>query len=121
MVNTILVVDDDAMNREVMEAFLEIEGYEVILASNGAQGLNKFRENPPDLIILDVRLPDMLGYDVCKQIKATHPHIPIMIVTGFEADDERENGIAAGADAFLSRPFGGDILIEYVNKLLQAT
>lgn len=119
MSKNILVIDDDAMNREVMEAFLEIEGYNVILASNGKQGLSHIQPIAPNLIILDVRLPDISGYDVCRQIRNTHPTLPIMIITGFSADEVRENAFAAGATDLLPRPFSGDELLNHVKDLLQ--
>ena len=119
MTKSILVIDDDAMNREVMEAFLEIEGYRVILASNGKQGISHLQTASPDLIILDVRLPDISGYEVCRQIRTTQPTLPIIIVTGFDADDVKDTVFAAGATDFLPRPFGGDDLINRVKSLLQ--
>ena len=65
----ILVIDDDAMNREVMEAFLLSEGYEVLLASDGQKGLDFAHQYQPNAIILDVRMPDMSGYSVCEKLK----------------------------------------------------
>ncbi|MGB1289031.1 MAG: response regulator, partial [Aggregatilineales bacterium] len=105
----ILVVDDDAMNREVMEAFLMTEDYHIDLAHSGKQALRLLSAFTPDLIILDVNMPDMNGYEVCRRIRAekqlSTPRI--MIVTGYKMEDEFEKGQAAGADAFLSRPFDG--------------
>ncbi len=117
---TILVVDDDAMNREVMEAFLIAESYQVLLAHNGTEGLELARRHLPDLILLDVRMPDISGYDVCAELKAQPPtqRIPIMLVTGFDAPEDRKLGVAAGADDFLSRPFNGEQLLQRVARLL---
>jgi two-component system, cell cycle response regulator len=116
----ILVVDDDAMNREVMEAFLSLESYDVLLASNGNQGLSLAEQTKPNLIILDVRLPDILGYEVCEILKqkADTRSIPILMVTGFDAKEDRERALQVGVDDFLSRPFDGEALIEHVNRLL---
>jgi DNA-binding response OmpR family regulator len=116
----ILVVDDDAMNREVMEAFLSLESYEVLLANNGTQGLALAEQKKPNLIILDVRLPDILGYKVCETLKqkADTQAIPVLMVTGFDAKEDRERAIAAGVDDFLSRPFDGEDLIQRVKQLL---
>ena len=116
----ILVVDDDAMNREVMEAFLGLESYEVLLASTGAQGLSVAEQTKPNLIILDVRLPDILGYKVCEILKqkADTQSIPVLMVTGFDAKEDRARALEAGVDDFLSRPFEGDTLIERVKLLL---
>jgi two-component system cell cycle response regulator len=116
----ILVVDDDAMNREVMEAFLSLESYEVLLANNGTQGLALAEQKSPNLIILDVRLPDILGYKVCETLKqkAETKAIPVLMVTGFDAKEDRDRAITAGVDDFLSRPFDGEDLIQRVKQLL---
>lgn len=116
----VLVVDDDAMNREVMEAFLLSEGYAVLLASSGEQGLAFALEHLPNAIILDVRMPDMSGYDVCEQLKNddTTRDIPIMIMTGFDAKEDFERGKAVGADEFLTRPFDGDVLLSRIHNMI---
>ena len=117
----ILVADDDAMNREIMEAFLSAENYEVALANNGISALQKASAIQPDLIILDVKMPDMTGYEVCKQLRndTTTRDIAIMMVTGFDAKEDREKALRAGADIFFPRPFEGEALIMQVSQLLQ--
>lgn len=117
---TVLVIDDDAMNREVMEAFLTSEDYIVMLAVNGRQGISSAEEAQPDAIILDVRMPDISGYDVCAYLKQqdTTKHIPIMIVSGFDATEDFEYGKSVGADEFLTRPFDGDDMLARVRKLV---
>lgn len=120
---TILVIDDDAMNREVMEAFLASENYGVLLANNGRRGLETAHTNQPDLIILDLKMPDMDGFTVCEQLKSspdTH-HIPVLIVTGFDSPKDQANIMAAGADGFLPRPFKGMDLLDTVSVLLSAS
>lgn len=116
----ILVVDDDAMNREVMEAFLSLERYEVLLAHNAQEGLLLAEQKKPHLIILDVRMPDMLGYEVCEILKRkpSTSAIPVLMVTGFDAREDRERAVQAGVDDFLSRPFEGETLLEHVKDLL---
>lgn len=116
----VLVIDDDAMNREVMEAFLLSEDYDVLLASNGQKGLDLAFEHHPSAIILDVRMPDMSGYAVCEQLKKddTTKDIPIMIMTGFDAKEDFERGKAVGADEFLTRPFDGDDLLARIHNLI---
>ena len=117
----ILVADDDAMNREIMEAFLSAENYEVALANNGTSALQKASAIQPDLIILDVKMPDMTGYEVCKQLRndTNTRDIAIMMVTGFDAKEDREQALRAGANVFFPRPFEGEALITQVGKLLQ--
>lgn len=116
----ILVIDDDAMNREVMEAFLSSENYTVYLASSGEAGIEAAEKHLPDAIILDVRMPDMSGYDVCSHLKnqASTQAIPIMIVTGFDDRKDFERGKEVGADEFLTRPFDGDDLLNRVAKMV---
>lgn len=117
---TILVIDDDAMNREVMEAFLTAESYQVLLAHNGTEGLQLAKQHRPDLILLDVRMPDLSGYEVCTTLKKQPPtqSIPVMLVTGFDAPEDRRLGAQAGADDFLTRPFSGEQLLQRVANLL---
>ena len=122
MVTTrILVVDDDAMNREIMEAYLLMEQYEVALANNGRQALKLVPEFKPALVILDVNMPDMNGYEVCRRLRAdaSLTHLRIMIITGYSDKDEQQKGLAAGADAFLTRPFDGDVLLAQIRRLLE--
>lgn len=116
----ILVVDDDDMNRELMEAFLASENYTVALAHSGKVALQMASELHPDLVILDVRMPDMSGYEVCQQLKSEPQTqaIAVIIVTGFDGREDRERAAEVGADAFVSRPFGADELIERVRDLL---
>lgn len=115
----ILVVDDDAMNREVMEAFLRSENYDVKLAYDGKHGISLATEWQPNLIILDVRMPDMTGYEVCEKLKSQSEtaHIPIMIVSGFDAKEDRLRGQEVGASDFITRPFDADDLLKRVSHL----
>lgn len=120
--NTILVVDDDAMNREVMEAFLESAGYRVLLANNGKRGFEQATQHKPQLIVLDVKMPDMDGYEVCLMLKSKPEtqHIPVMIVTGFNSQEDLRRSQEVGAEGFISRPFKGDDFIDNVSRLIEA-
>lgn len=117
----ILVVDDDAMNREVLEAFLMLENYQVCLASGVAQAEEWLRDATPALIISDLRMPGEDGLTWCRRLKssAVTRHIPVLLITGFDSDADRQASTEAGADAFLARPFGGEDLIGKVRRLLQ--
>jgi CheY-like chemotaxis protein len=119
----VMVVDDDDMNREIIEAFLVSEGYEVVLAHNGRQALTLLQAQRPALVLLDVRMPDMNGYEVCQQIKGNPQtrQIPVVMVTGYDSDEEKQRGQQAGTDAFMSRPFDGDDLLSLVNSLIDAS
>lgn len=119
----VLVVDDDALNREVLEAFLTLANYPVRLAHNGASALKQIAQATPDLVILDVKMPDMNGYELCQRIKSNPQtqHIKILLLTAFDGPQERQTGLAAGADAYMTRPFDGEDLIRKVQQLLPLT
>jgi DNA-binding response OmpR family regulator len=112
-----MVVDDDVMNREVMEAFLTFEHFQVILANNGHRALECLNQDMPNLIILDLRMPDMNGAEVCRIIKSRFS-IPVFIITGMDSPQERAECKAAGADEFIPRPFEVDMLISRIKMYL---
>ena len=117
----ILVADDDDLNREVMEAFLISENYRVHLAHDGQHTLKLTQSNLPDLILLDVNMPDMTGYEVCRVLRQNPSTvgIPIVIVTGYNTAQDRAESMAAGANVFLPRPFTATRLLEVVADLLK--
>lgn len=103
---TVLVVDDNESNRALAEAALEDEGYDVVLASNGAEGIAQFVATQPDCILLDVRMPDLDGMEVCARIRAM-PHgaeTPIVFLTALRDVETFDKAILAGADDFLTKP-----------------
>jgi class 3 adenylate cyclase len=102
----VLIVDDDEANRTLLRDPLETHGYEIVEADNGEQALRKVEQRPPDVILLDVMMPHMDGFEVCRRLKKdprTSP-IPILIVTALSERMERLMGIAAGASDFLTKP-----------------
>ena len=102
----VLVVDDEEANRTLLRDPLETHGYEIVEAENGEQALQKVAQRPPDVILLDVMMPRMDGFEVCRRLKndARTAHIPILMVTALSERMERMMGIAAGASDFLSKP-----------------
>jgi len=102
----ILVVDDEERNQRLMEAMLIPLGYDVILAQNGEEALEKVRENPPDLILLDIMMPGMDGFKVAKKLKEEEETriIPIVMVTALKETQDRIKALESGADDFLSKP-----------------
>ncbi len=117
----ILVVDDDWMNREVMEAHLMGANYDVIVAHNGAKALELAQATPPDLILLDVRMQGMNGYDVCRQLKIDDAtkFSPVVMVTALESEEDKLEAINAGADDFISKPFTALMMLTRVKNLLR--
>ena len=100
----VLVVDDDATIREVVDAFLSEEGYEVVTAPDGAAALARVRERPPGLILLDMRMPVMDGWAFARAYRrAPGPHAPIVVLTA--AREAAERAAAIGADGVLGKPF----------------
>lgn len=102
----VLVVDDEEQNRTLLRDPLEARGYEVAEAVNGAEALHKIAMRPPDVILLDVMMPQMDGFEVCRRLKTDSrtAHIPVLMVTALAERKERLMGIAVGANDFLNKP-----------------
>jgi len=103
---SVLVVDDEEQNRTLLHDSLEAHGYEITEAANGLEALERVAERLPDVILLDVMMPQMDGFEVCRRLKQ-HPitaHVPILMVTALSERKERLMGIAAGANDFLNKP-----------------
>jgi len=107
MTSTILIVDDESAGRDTIEAILVSEGYHLEMADNGIQALEKTRELLPDVILLDVMMPGMSGFDVCRIIRSEYKiaEIPIIMITALDDHESMLNGLKAGADDFITKPF----------------
>jgi DNA-binding response OmpR family regulator len=103
----ILIVDDEADLVSVLRFGLEVEGFEVIEAADGEDGLRKARDERPDLMVLDLMLPKLDGYKVCRALKFDERYkaIPIMILSARSGDQDRRLAMDMGADAFISKPY----------------
>ena len=120
MAGKILVVDDDAANRELLEEFLVAEGLEVVTAPDGRSSLEAFARLAPDLVLLDVNMPFVDGFEVCRRLKSNPDTrlTPVVLVTALSATDDRVRGIKVGADGFLSKPVDHSELLAHVRSLL---
>ncbi|MHC5740795.1 MAG: hybrid sensor histidine kinase/response regulator [Nostoc sp.] len=116
----ILAVDDTQDNLILVQAILESEGYEIDLASDGIKALRKIEQSPPDLILLDVMMPGIDGYEVTRRIRKNPAisYIPILLITAFHQSSVVE-GLDAGADDFIRKPFDTDELLARVRSLLR--
>ena len=121
MTARILVVDDQPLNVKLLDAKLTAEYYDVITATDGVEALAKAAEVQPDIVLLDVMMPGMDGYEVCERLKADPAllHIPVVMVTALDAPADRIRGIDAGADDFLSKPINDVALFSRVRSLLR--
>jgi CheY-like chemotaxis protein len=116
----ILVADDELIGRQLLEAILFPEGYEIIFAEDGEKALNAANKYLPDFILLDVMMPKMDGFEVCKRIREQKDtaHIPVFLITALDDRDSRIRGIDAGADDYISKPFDR---IEILAKIKNST
>jgi len=117
----ILVVDDQVQNIELLEAHLVPQGYEIIMAASGEEALEKLAGNRIDLVLLDVMMPGMDGFEVTRRIRRdeTHRLLPIILVTALRESEDRVKGIEAGCDDFISKPFDKQELLARVRSLLK--
>ncbi len=105
--STILIVDDELVSRYTVEVLLSTEGYKLEFAKNGEEGLKKAIELSPDLMLLDVMMPGMDGFEVCQRLRADHrlAELPVVMVTALDDRESRLRGIESGADDFMSKPY----------------
>jgi len=117
----VLVVDDEPNSRLLLKTYLSSAGYDVITASTGEEALEIASKLTPSVIILDIMLPKISGYDVCKKLKSskTTGFIPVILVTALRGTQERVQGTEAGADDFISKPFNRVELLTRVKSLLR--
>lgn len=116
----ILLVEDDLDLQKILAMRLEINGYNVSTASDGELGLEKAKEAKPDLIILDLMLPKMNGYEVCQMLKFDEEHhdTPVVITSSLHMESERTKAIEAGADAYFLKPVDLELLLVKIKRLL---
>lgn len=116
----VLIVDDEKVIREVLEAYFVKEGWKVLFASNGVEGLKQVEEQSPDLIVLDLILPDISGEEVCRLVRKDS-NIPILMLTAKSAEDDLINGLVIGADDYVTKPFSPREIIVRVRALIRTT
>jgi len=115
---TILIADDDASIRELARMYLEKEGYRVETAVNGVQALAKIKELDPALLVLDLMMPEMDGWEVCRRVRAAG-NLPILMLTARDDDVDKIVGLEMGADDYLTKPFNPRELVARVRAILR--
>ena len=117
----ILVVDDTPANVKLLVDLLGARGYTAVAASSGEQALARIAEQPPDLVLLDIMMPGLSGYDVCRRIRATEATalLPVVLCTSLDPKQERINGIEAGADDFIPKPISLKPFLTTVARFLK--
>jgi len=118
----ILLVEDEKDMAYAVSLQLEAKGYEIIIACDGQEGLNKARAENPDLVILDLMLPKIDGYKVCRMLKFDNKYkdIPVILFTARAQDSDRKTGREVGADAYITKPFEPKELLDKIRELLKA-
>ncbi|MBS4026575.1 MAG: response regulator transcription factor [Clostridia bacterium] len=116
----IFIVDDEQLIIDVLQAYLEREGYEVYSANNGAEALKKIKEQKPDFLILDLMLPDISGEEICRQVRG-FSNMPILMLTAKTAEEDRIQGIVIGADDYVTKPFSPREVVVRVQAILRRT
>lgn len=123
MPQKILLVEDERINREVAEVILRDQGFEVIVAQDGQEGIERARTEQPDLIVMDLLMPVLDGLSASRELKAdpATAHIPILVVTAKASTADRHAAEAAGCDGFLSKPYQNRALVETVRAHLSSS
>lgn len=115
----ILIAEDDDHTRDALREVLTMEGYEVIAASDGLQAVDFFRVENPDFVCLDVMMPGLNGYEVCKQIRRQDEKVPILFLTAKTEEIDTVLGLELGADDYMTKPFGVKEIIARIRAILR--
>lgn len=116
----ILFIEDDATLRQLLEAFLAWKGYEIVAVPDGPSGLRQVESGPPDLILLDVMMPEMDGYEVCRTVRRSSS-VPILMLTAKGTQDDIVKGLECGADDYVKKPFDARELELRIKALVKRT
>jgi DNA-binding response OmpR family regulator len=115
----VLVAEDDAQIRGVLADLLESEGYEVVQAKDGREALARFHDADPDVVLLDIMMPELSGYDVCRAIRKDDERVAVIMVTAKSTELDTVVGLQLGADDYIAKPFGMHELVARVGAVLR--
>ena len=118
MAKVILVIEDEESIRNVIRAFLEDAGYTVLTAADGAEGIDRFRRFSPDLVLLDVMLPKLDGFTVCKTLRR-ESRVPVLLLTALGDEDSQMQGFDALADDYITKPFSMPVVLKRIEAVLR--
>ena len=118
---TVLIVEDEKNIVDILRFNLERKGYRTLEAYDGEEGLRRAREEKPDLILLDIMLPKMIGFDVCAALRAEGDNVPILLLTAREEEDDKVRGLEPGADDYITKPFSMREVIARVEANIRRT
>ncbi|MEU5876090.1 response regulator transcription factor [Spirillospora sp. NPDC047279] len=121
MSERVLVVDDEANIRDLIEVALRFHGFEPATAGTGAEALREAKARPPDLILLDVMLPDLDGFEVCRRLRAGGDQVPVIFLTARDTPSDTVTGLTLGGDDYVTKPFSIDALVARVRAVLRRT
>jgi DNA-binding response OmpR family regulator len=114
----VLVIDDERRYRDLLELNLRHRGYQLTLAGDGLTGLNLFERDSPDIVLLDLMLPDLDGFEVCRRIRE-YSHVPIIILSARLEEAQKVRGLRLGADDYVTKPFGPEELLARIEAALR--
>lgn len=120
MTKRVQVVEDERHIAQVLASGLSFKGYEVSIAASGVGALEKIAEMLPDAVLLDVMLPDIDGYEVCRRLRANYPTLPILMLTAKNAGPDKVTGLDCGADDYITKPFDFDELLARLRAALRS-
>lgn len=118
MTNKIIVIDDDTAVTELLSVLLKSHGFEVRATNNSSEGLNLIRENNFDLVILDLMMPEMDGWEICKEVRS-FSQVPIIVLSALNDPSMVASVLDAGADDYLTKPTPSRILVAHINRLVR--
>ena len=118
MSKMILIIEDEESIQNIIKAFLEDAGYTVVLAADGLEGIEQFRVNKPDLVLLDLMLPKIDGFAVCEILRK-ESRVPIIMLTALDDDDSQMKGFDALADDYITKPFSMPLVVKHIEAVLR--
>ena len=116
----VLIIDDDVAMAELLAVLLKAQGLEVSSAINGPEGVKSIRETSPDLVVLDLMMTEVDGWEVCKRVR-TFSNIPILVLSALDSPGMVAKTLDAGADDYLIKPVPSGVLVAHINKLIRRT